>query len=258
MISRAEAKMINRLTTHRYSLKKQILSSMKMNRSKLYTAVITACLLSATLCLATEKSRLVVNLESGKQQTIITYGTSLTAGGAWVKQLQQALNSSYPGKAKVINSGKGAMWSKWGVDNLDKRVIEKKPDTILIEFAINDAFLRYKTSVEQAQSNLENMIERILKSNSKCEIVLMVMNPPVGVPLERRPKIKDYYQMYRDVAKARKLLLIDHYPKWKRILNEDPKLFNKYVPDGIHPGAEGCKVVILPNIMKALGIEAEQ
>jgi hypothetical protein len=27
MISRAEAKMINRLTTHRYSLKKQILSS---------------------------------------------------------------------------------------------------------------------------------------------------------------------------------------------------------------------------------------
>ena len=30
------------------------------------------------------KSRLVINLESGKQQTVITYGTSLTASGAWV------------------------------------------------------------------------------------------------------------------------------------------------------------------------------
>jgi acyl-CoA thioesterase-1 len=257
MISRAEAKMINRLTTHRYSLKKQIPSSMKMNRSKLYTAVITACLLSATLCLATEKSRLVVNLESGKQQTIITYGTSLTAGGAWVKQLQQALESSYPGKAKVINSGKGAMWSKWGVDNLDKRVIQKKPDTVLIEFAINDAYLPYKTSVKQAQSNLENMIERVLQAHPKCEIILMVMNPPVGVHLQRRPKIKDYYQMYRELAKERNFLLIDHYPQWEKILNKDADLFKKYVPDGIHPGPEGCKAVITPNMISALGIRVE-
>ena len=229
-----------------------------MNKSQFGAVLLTLCLLFSGCTSRGVESRLVVNLESGKQQTVITYGTSLTAGGPWVHQLQEALNSSYPGKAKVINSGAGAMWSKWGVDNLDKRVIAKNPDTMLIEFAINDAYLPYKTSVEQAQSNLENIIERILESNSKCEIVLMVMNPPIGVHLERRPKIKDYYQMYRDVAKARRLLLIDHYPKWEKILNEDPKLFNKYVPDGIHPGAEGCKAVILPNITKALGIEAEQ
>jgi hypothetical protein len=101
-----------------------------MNKSKLYAALLTIWIISSTLCQATEKSRFVVKLESGKQQTVITYGTSLTAGGAWVKQLQQALNNSYPGKAKVINSGKGAMWSKWGVDHLDKRVIDKKPDTV--------------------------------------------------------------------------------------------------------------------------------
>ena len=33
----------------------------------------------------------------------------------------------------------------------------------------------------------------------------MVMNPPIGVHLERRPKIKEYYQMYRDVAKEQEL-----------------------------------------------------
>ena len=228
---------------------------MNMNKSKLGAVVLTIALFSATLCQAAEKSRLVANLESGKQQTVVTYGTSLTHGGAWVAQLQQALNSSYPGKVKVINSGQNGMWSKWGVGNLDKRVIEKKPDTVLIEFAINDAYLPYKTSVKQAQSNLENMIERILKSNPDCEIVLMVMNPPIGVHLKRRPKIKEYYEMYRNVAKEQKLLLIDHYPKWEKILNEDPDLFNKYVPDSIHPVAKGCREVIIPNITKALGIK---
>jgi sialate O-acetylesterase len=62
--------------------------------------------------------------------------------------------------------------------------------------------------------------------------------------------------MYREVAKERKLLLIDHYPQWEKILNETPELFKAYVPDGIHPGAEGCKVVITPTIVEALGIAA--
>ena len=53
----------------------------------------------------------------------------------------------------------------------------------------------------------------------------MVMNPPIGIHLERRPKIEEYYQMYRIVAKVRKLLLIDHAPNWEKILEEDPGLF---------------------------------
>jgi lysophospholipase L1-like esterase len=214
-------------------------------------------LLFTTLCLAAEKSILIANLKEGKPQTVVVYGTSLTAGGAWVEQFQQTLNQAYPEKAKFINSGKGAMWSKWGVDNLDKLVIEKKPDTVLIEFGMNDAFLKYNTSLDQAQKNLDNMIERILKANSQCEIILMVMNPAIGVHLERRPNLKNYYQIYRDVAKTRKLLLIDNYPNWEKILNSDPGLFNKYVPDGIHPNTEGCEMVITPEIIRTLAIAAK-
>ncbi|MCP4451735.1 MAG: alpha-N-arabinofuranosidase [Planctomycetes bacterium] len=65
--------------------------------------------------------------------------------------------------------------------------------------------------------------------------------------------VKDYYQMYRNVAKARELLLIDHYPHWETIL-EDKDLFDTYVPDGIHPGPEGCQSVITPEIIRVLGI----
>lgn len=198
----------------------------------------------------------MTNLKAGKAQTLVTYGTSLTAGGAWVGQLQSALKAQWPALIMVTNSGQGGMWSKWGVDNLDARVIAKKPDTVLIEFAINDAFLEYKTTVEQAQENLNTMIDRIQKANPDTEIILMTMNPPIEVHLERRPNYKAYYEMYRTVAKTRKLQLIDHNALWEPIAANDLPLFKKYVPDGIHPGAEGCTKVITPELLKSLGVNA--
>lgn len=204
--------------------------------------------------LAESGSRLVANLKAGKQQIVVTYGTSLTAGGAWVGHLRDGLNKKFPGLATVINSGQGSQWSGWGVSNLETRVIAKKPDTVFIEFAINDAFLEYKTTVEHARSNLEYMIDRILASKPDTEIILMTMNPPYGIHLSRRPKVADYYQMYRDVAKVRKLMLIDNDANWEPI-TKDKALFLKYVPDMIHPGPEGCTQVITPAILKALGIQ---
>ena len=203
---------------------------------------------------AGDQNALVRNLQAGKVQTLVTYGTSLTAGGAWVRQLQDALDRQYPGLAKVANSGAGAMWSKWGVDHLEERVLAKKPDAVLIEFAINDAFLEYKTSTEEARKNLENMIDRILHARPQCQVILMTMNPPIGVHLEARPKVDEYYELYRRVAQERKLLLIDHNPNWKKLLQEDAAAFNKYVPDGIHPNGLGCETVILPQLLKSLGI----
>jgi acyl-CoA thioesterase I len=217
-------------------------------------AALSAVLILVRPAPAEETSRLAAQLAAGKAQTIVTYGTSLTAGGAWVGQLRDALESKYPGLAKVINSGQGGMWSKWGVDNLDARVLQKKPDCVFIEFAINDAFLKYETPVEAARTNLCNMIDRILKSKPETEIVLMTMDPPVGVHLERRPKIEDYYQMYRDVAKERKLKLIDHEANWKQIVAHGQGLFAQLVPDGIHPSPAGCAKVITPEILKAMGL----
>ncbi len=220
-------------------------------------ATATLTLFSSINSQAAETSKLLSSLKAGKKQTVVTYGTSLTAGGAWVGQLSAELKRHYSALPLVINSGRGAMWSKWGVDNLDTRVISKNPDTLFIEFTINDAFLKYDTSVPQARSNLLNMVDRVLAANKACEIILMVMNPPIGVHLTSRPNIEAYNQMVRDVAAERRLMLIDHYPDWQKILKADPKQFTALVPDGIHPNAEGCKQIILPNILRALGLKSE-
>lgn len=200
-------------------------------------------------------SRFIKNLNENQLQTIVTYGTSLTAGGAWVEQLNDILNQRFPGLCTIINSGAGGMWSNWGVENLDERVINKHPDTVFVEFSINDAFLQYETSIEQAKANLSNMIDRIIDANHKAEIILMVMNPPTNEHLERRPDIVSYNLMYHDVAQERNFLIIDHYHTWKEILDNEPKRFFEYIPDGIHPNAEGCKKVIIPNILTAIGFK---
>lgn len=201
------------------------------------------------------KARFVSNLDAGKPQTVVTFGTSLTAVGAWVDQLRTVIEQQYPGQAKVINGAQGGANSDWGRGALDEKVLKHNPDTVLIEFSVNDAVARRKTSVAHARGNLENMIKRIIKQNSDCEIILQVMNPPVGHTKTQRPNLLAYNQMVRDVAKERGFQLIDHYPVWEKLLNDDPLKFLFYVPDTIHPVREGALQVITPTMLHALGLK---
>ena len=53
------------------------------------------------------KAQFVQHLDAGKKQTVVTFGTSLTAVGAWVDQFATELEQTYPGQAKVINGAQG-------------------------------------------------------------------------------------------------------------------------------------------------------
>jgi gluconolactonase len=228
---------------------------------KLNTIITGLCISASAICHAEYKSQLISNLEAGKKQLVVAYGSSLTAGGIWVNQLSDELNKQYPNLATVINSGGAGQWSKWGVTNLKPLVIDKKPDTVFIEFAINDSVERFHGSVEIAKKNLETIIDGILNNNPKCEIILMTMTPGDKYPKGHQSYRKDidkYYEMYRTVAQERGFLLIDHYPNWKLLQKHDIKTFTKYVPDTIHPTAEGCEVVVTPVIFKSIGLTAQQ
>ena len=214
------------------------------------------CCIYAIRCNAAE-NRLMTNLEAGKKQHVVAYGTSLTAGGAWVKQVEQVLNERYPELVKLTNSGSPGKYSNWGVQNLQRRVIDLKPDAVFIEFAMNDSVAKFNCPLEKAKTNLETMITRIRTDLPDCVIILQVMNPVIGTkgPAGHRPHLGDYYQMYRDVAAARKLVLVDHAPAWKVVLDQGENAFHKLVPDSLHPNAEGCKQIVTPGILKALSGE---
>ena len=207
-------------------------------------------------------SKLVENLRAGKAQTVVVYGTSLTAGGKWVPETRAWLEKINPeAKVTVINSAQSGKNSLVGLEKLDALVIAKKPDTVLIEFAVNDAFLyddlNQRVSVADSAKNLGTMIERIQKALPDTEIIIQTMNPAWDSPkgngsATKRPELAAYYEGYRAVAKKHGLLLIDHNKNWEAIRQKDHAEFENLVKDGVHPTPEASVKVTLPEVKKML------
>lgn len=215
--------------------------------------VISCCVLPVGMVYG--QLRLVKNLQQGKKQVLVVYGTSLSAGAggiAWVDSVSTYFNKRYNGNLRVFNSGKSAMWSGWGVEHLQDSVIAKKPDAVMIEFSMNDAFLKYQTSTALALLNLDYMINRIKLYNPQCEIILQVMNIPIREHAAARPDLVKYDDLYREVAAKRKLILIDHFENWEQILKQGEAEYLRFVPDGIHPSAESARRIIAPKVIEKL------
>ena len=201
-------------------------------------------------------SRLIDRLQAGTKQTVVAYGTSLTAVGAWVDQLDEVFNQEFPEQVNLVNGAQGGANSDWGVKNLKDKVLRHRPDCVFIEFSINDAVAVRRTSVEHARNNLNLMIDQILEKNPSCEIILMVMNPVFGNGKARRPNLTEFDDNYRTVAKERGFQLIDHGIAWNRLLKSDPQRFLFCIPDTVHPLRAGGLKVTTPIMAKALGLKS--
>ncbi|NQU44442.1 SGNH/GDSL hydrolase family protein [bacterium] len=206
-------------------------------------------------------SRLIQNLEAGKPQRLIVYGTSLTAGGPWVQQTRAVLDYRYPGQLEFVNSGQGGQNSIWGLGNLEQRVLALRPDTLTIEFGMNDAAANSGLTTQTARQNIETMIDLVHEAVPDCEIILMTMNP-VGGEIEARPSdhpwsrasLPQIYETYRQLAKDRGLRLIDHNRNWLEYRRLHPEKFDKHVPDGVHPDQTAACDVITPGMIQGLGV----
>lgn len=202
------------------------------------------------------------NLRAGKAQTVVLYGTSLTAGGAWAVATKEWFAEHFADKATVINSAGPGQNSQWGLANLNERVLAHQPDLVLIEFSYNDAHEKFKLTVEQAAKNLDATVRGIKAKRPTCDIVLQVMNANWDgnsdkKPMSSRPLLTAFNDNYRAYAKANQLPLIDHFPAWQQLKEKDETKFHTYVPDGTHPTKEGSLAVTWPGV-KALLERAAQ
>jgi lysophospholipase L1-like esterase len=203
------------------------------------------------------QSRFVSLISQGQPQTVVLYGTSLTATGAWVPQLQSAIQAAYPGMVTWVNSGGSGKASDWGVTNLQSKVIDQNPDTVFIEFSMNDAATTLAISRAQALANLTTMVDAIKLAHPACEIILQIMNPVDRRDTDTfspRPELHLYQQDYRDFATTRGLLCIDHMPAFTALLDEGSPAYRASVPDGVHPSSEGFARYLSPVLNQAIGL----
>jgi lysophospholipase L1-like esterase len=231
---------------------------MALFRSMFFKTALALAAAAALPARAAEANFLTV-LAAGRHQTLVTYGTSLTANSAWPALLEETLRDAFGRRSvRVLNKAGGGKDSRWGLANLQERVIAKKPDTIFLEFAINDAVAASHLSVSESMGNLEQMIATIRRELPDCDIILMIMNPPAGDALRQRPEIRKYEAGWRRVAAEQHCWLVDFSWKWRKIASREPARWAALAPDGLHPKPRACREVILPYLLEKLGYDPQR
>ena len=214
-------------------------------------------------------TQIVQNLLERKQQKLAVYGTSLSYHLAPV--LRMKLQSHFEGLIAVVNSGLSGRASRTGLASLYDRVLRHQPDTLLLEWAINDAHdyshepdaLDAGITQAESRSNLNTLISGILTELPSCEIVLWTTNPTFDAPgssmrgASTRPQLEGYYQGVREVASARRLRLIDAENFWDSLRQCDESEFRALIPDGVHPTPHALRQHLVPFIWDEFGVPAE-
>lgn len=198
-------------------------------------------------------AEIFINLHSGRKQSVVIYGTSLSQGGQWAREIKGWFDSQYPGLVEFHNSSGPGQNSDWGVKNLAPGVLQHRPNLVFLEFSYNDCVDRFQMPLERGASNLNTIVEGILAQDPKTTVVLQTMNVAWDAPNGRqsasiRSRLEAFNDNYRSCAREKRLPLLDHYPNWLRLREKDPAKFQSLVPDGSHPSAQGSLLVTWPTI----------
>lgn len=123
-------------------------------------------------------------------------------------------------------------------------VAATKPDAFVIEFSMNDCAVG---TVAQSRARHEQIIYSIRAAQPGAQIFLMTMNGLLGAsaPVTSRTSLSLHYQMYRDLAAAEGVGLIDNAPQWVGATLAD-------MPDGMHPTIAAHRARTVPGIVAAL------
>ncbi len=203
-------------------------------------------------------SRIGARLAAGERLHIVVYGTSLTSGGAWPRQMKEEIEKRYPGQVRLTDTAKSGEHSDWGVSNFKARVLDQKPDVLFLEFAVNDAVQRFHIPLERSRKNLNAMIDRVRAANPNVEVVLQTTNPVIDRPKGDRgyrPYLYNYFGVVREVAAAKGTVLIDQETAWQKVLDEGRAAYHSLVPDGLHPSPVGYARVATPNILQTFALK---
>ncbi len=158
----------------------------------------------------------------------ISAGFGLDGGQSYPDDLQKLIDAAGY-KYRVVNMGVSGDTTTDGLERLPS-VAALKPAIVILEFGGNDG-LRGQP-VSGAKQNLAQMIEDLRKTGATVVLAGMTLPRNYGPDY-----IRSFEQMYVDLAKQYGLVRIPF------ILDGVGGVPSLTQPDGIHPTAEGAKIV---------------
>jgi lysophospholipase L1-like esterase len=162
-------------------------------------------------------------LTQGKALKIVAFGDSITTGGdatkpelifwqRWADDLQR----KYP-KAKVtaVNGATGGDNTVNGLQRLQSKVLDTKPDLVLIGFGMND-HNKGGVAVPQFEQNLHEQIKRI-RQNTTAEIILFSAFLPNPKWKFGSHNMEDYAAATEKVAREASCAFADVFNNWQAL-----------------------------------------
>jgi acyl-CoA thioesterase-1 len=169
-----------------------------------------------------------------EDRVIVAFGDSLTAGfgvapaDAYPALIQERLQKE--GYAyRVVNAGVSGDTTAGGLRRVDW-ALKLKPEIVIVELGANDALRGQDLAAVRA--NLDQIVERFQASGARVLVAGM------RLPVNYGPRYgSEFHRLFEDVAKKRK---VAYMPFFLDGVGGDARLNQG---DGIHPTAEGYKVI---------------
>ena len=171
-----------------------------------------------------------------KKKTILFFGNSLTAGygvdpseayPALIQDKIDSLNMNY----KVINAGVSGETTSDGNSRI-AWILKQPVDIFVLELGANDGLRGIP--LNETKKNLQSMIDKVKAKYPNVKVILEGMQIPPNMGPAYTSKFRE---IYPELAKENNIDLVRFLLKG---VGGDPKLNQR---DGIHPTAEGHKIV---------------
>ncbi len=162
-------------------------------------------------------------LNSGGALKIVAFGDSITAGGdaskpelifwqRWASDLQ----TKYPqAQVTAVNCATGGDSTVQGLQRLKEKVLDEKPDLVLIGFGMNDHNVG-GVPVPDFERNLKEIIGRI-RNETGAEIILFSAFPPNPKWKFGSHHMADYAAATERVARDTETAYADVFTNWQAI-----------------------------------------
>ncbi len=191
---------------------------------------------SANAPAATTASAPASSSTAAGKKTILFYGNSLTAGygldpaqafPALIGRRLDSLKMDY----RVVNSGLSGETTAGGLSRINW-VLRQPVDVFVLELGGNDGLRGLPLA--DTRKNLQAIIDTVRTKYPDCKIVLAGMQVPPNLGTQYTAEFKG---IYGDLARKNKLPLIPF------LLDRVGGIPRLNLPDGIHPTAEGHRIV---------------
>lgn len=187
---------------------------------------------------------------SSSIKNIVFFGNSLTAGyGLDLSEaypaLIQAKIDSLKLPYKVINAGLSGETTAGGNSRIDW-ILKQPVHVFVLELGGNDGLRGIP--LEETKKNLQEIINKVKEKFPDAKLMLTGMRVP---PNMGRPYSENFHKIFTDLANSNKIALL---PFLLEGVGGEPELNQA---DGIHPTAEGQKIVaenvwaVLKNLLQA-------